>query len=154
MTAKSFWWKETLLKGDLLQHFDFPWTPAAKTTRLQKLVGCFRPRLSPDAQNRAFAKHKSCTQILDRALTIIIFFLYLHALLGNLTTSVLDHFYTSTHYCRNFKETYETKKGKFPYRNFKKLNEKYYNVKLKCIDWSLATKNGDCVKLQNIFSIT
>ena len=39
-----------------LQCFDFPWIPAAKAACLQELAGYFRPRLSYDAQNRAFAK--------------------------------------------------------------------------------------------------
>ena len=42
----------------VLERFSFFWTPAAKATRLQELAGNFRPRLSPDAQNRAFAKKK------------------------------------------------------------------------------------------------
>ena len=46
------------------------WTPAAKATCLQELTGCFRPRLSPDAQNRLFAKNENCIQILDTSLSI------------------------------------------------------------------------------------
>ena len=45
-----------------------------KATRLQELAGCFRPRLSPDAQNRAFAKNGSCIQILDTALPMLALF--------------------------------------------------------------------------------
>ena len=39
-----------------LQSFGFFWFPPAKATHLQELAGCFRPRQSSDAQNRAFAK--------------------------------------------------------------------------------------------------
>ena len=52
---------------DGLQHFSFPWTPATKQFAYE-MAGCLRHRLSPDAQNRAFAKNESCTQILDAAL--------------------------------------------------------------------------------------
>ena len=56
-----------------LQRYGFPRTPTAKATRLQELAGRFRPRLSPEAQNRAFAKKKvSSIQILDTALTTYI----------------------------------------------------------------------------------
>ena len=51
-----------------LQQFGFFWIPAAKVTHLQELAGCFRPRLSLDAQNGAFAKTGSCIQILDTTL--------------------------------------------------------------------------------------
>ena len=53
-----------------LQQFGFSWTPAAKATWLQELAGCFSHRLSPDAQNRAFAENGSCIQILDTTLAI------------------------------------------------------------------------------------
>ena len=36
-----------------------------RSTRLQELARCFRPRLSPEVQNRAFTKNGSCIQILD-----------------------------------------------------------------------------------------
>ena len=39
-----------------------------ETTRLEELVGCFGPRLSPGAQNRVFVKNGSRIQILDMAL--------------------------------------------------------------------------------------
>ena len=45
-----------------LQHF-----PAAKATCLKELAECFRPRNSPDAPNREFAKTGSCIQIQDTA---------------------------------------------------------------------------------------
>ena len=57
-----------------LQYFGFFWTSAAKATRLQELAGLFTPRLSPDAQNRDFAKNISCIQILDKPLTMHHFF--------------------------------------------------------------------------------
>ena len=63
-----------------LQHFAFFWTPAAKTIHLQELVGCFRPKLSPDTQNRAFTKNRSSVQILDTTLHIL-FFSYTYNLL-------------------------------------------------------------------------
>ena len=50
------------------QHFGFFRTQAAKAPHLQELVGCLRPRLSPDAQNRAFANNGSYTQIVDTTL--------------------------------------------------------------------------------------
>ena len=53
-----------------LQSFGFFWNPAAKATHLQELPGHFRSRLSPDAQNRAFAKNESCNQILDITLHV------------------------------------------------------------------------------------
>ena len=41
-------------------------TQATKTTHLQELAVCLRPRLSPDnAQNRVFVKSANCIQILD-----------------------------------------------------------------------------------------
>ena len=52
----------------ILQRFGYLCALAAKATRLQELAGRFRPRLSPDTQNRAFAKNGSCIQILDTAL--------------------------------------------------------------------------------------
>ena len=52
------------------QCFGFFCTSAAKATYLQELTGCFRPRLWPDTQNRAFAKNSSCTQILDTTLAL------------------------------------------------------------------------------------
>ena len=55
-----------------LQRFGFPWTPAAKATRSQELAGCSLSKLSPDVQKRAFAKNRSCIQILDTALTYIL----------------------------------------------------------------------------------
>ena len=55
----------------VLQCFGFSRTPAAKATRLQELAGRFRPRLSPDIQNRAFVKNGSCIQILDTAMCIV-----------------------------------------------------------------------------------
>ena len=51
-----------------IQHFGFPQTPTANATCLQELIGHFRPRLSPDAQNSAFAKNGGCIQILDTIL--------------------------------------------------------------------------------------
>ena len=36
--------------------FGFFWIPAAMPTRLQELAVCFRPRMSPDVQNKIFAK--------------------------------------------------------------------------------------------------
>ena len=51
-----------------LQCFGFPWNPAAKAIRWQELAERFRPKLSPDAQDREFAKNRSCIQILDAAL--------------------------------------------------------------------------------------
>ena len=52
------WIKFKFLLASLsaLQHFGFFWTPAAKATQLQELTGHFRPRLSPDSKNMAFAK--------------------------------------------------------------------------------------------------
>ena len=50
--------------------FGLHWTPAAKATCLQDLAGHFRSRLSPDAQNRTFAKNGSCNQILDMTLLL------------------------------------------------------------------------------------
>ena len=38
--------------------------PSYKAICLQELAGCFKPSLLPDAQNRTFAKNKSCIQIL------------------------------------------------------------------------------------------
>ena len=35
---------------------------------VKELAGCFRLRLSPDAQNRAFGKNGSCIQIIDTTL--------------------------------------------------------------------------------------
>ena len=55
-----------------LQCFGF-WAPAAKVTGLQELAGCIRSRLSPDAQNRAFAKIERCIQILDTTLLALYF---------------------------------------------------------------------------------
>ena len=55
-----------------LQHFSFPRNPAAKAIRLQHLARRFRPRLSPDTQNRAFAKNRSCIQIRDMALYVYV----------------------------------------------------------------------------------
>ena len=52
---------------------------------------------------------------------------------GNLATPISDdllQFIIVGH----FKELYETNKGKFSYRNFKKLNEKCFNEELKSID--------------------
>ena len=68
---QKFWRKN--ISGPLatlsaLQRFDFHWTPATKATRLQELAECFRLRLSPDNQRRAFAKNGRCIQILDTAL--------------------------------------------------------------------------------------
>ena len=59
-----------------------------------------------------------------------------------MTTSISDHLpqFIMT---ENFKELYEINKDKFSYRNFKNFNEKYFIEELRCIDWSLATKNGD-----------
>ena len=53
-----------------LKGCDFYWTPAAKATLLPELAENFKPRLSPDAQIRAFAKDKSCIQILDTILIL------------------------------------------------------------------------------------
>ena len=53
-----------------LQCFGFFWTSAAKTTSLQEFTGCFRTTLSPDTQNRIFAKNGSCIQLLDTTLHI------------------------------------------------------------------------------------
>ena len=58
----------TLATLNTLQSFGFPWIPATKVTRLQELAGHFRSRVSPDAQNRAFAKNGNCIQILDTTL--------------------------------------------------------------------------------------
>ena len=56
-----------------IQHFGFPWTLAAKATCLQELPGCFRPRLSPYTQNKAFEKkwkkHSNPRYKLDMLLT-------------------------------------------------------------------------------------
>ena len=54
-----------VLKCLIAVQFGFFWTLAATTTCLQELAGGFRPRLLPDAQNMAFAKNRSCSQILD-----------------------------------------------------------------------------------------
>ena len=43
---------------------------AAKINCLQELAGHFRSMLSPDAQNRAFAKNGSCIQNLDTTLSV------------------------------------------------------------------------------------
>ena len=64
------------------------------------------------------------------------------AVSGNLATSI-SYLLPQFIIIENFKELYETNKGKFSNRNFKKLNEKYFNVELKCIDWFLATKNNN-----------
>ena len=67
-TSQIEWFFESYLRSFEyfpLQRFCFHCTPAAKATCLQELAGCFRLRLSPDTQNRAFAKSKSCIQILD-----------------------------------------------------------------------------------------
>ena len=44
-----------------------PLDPSCKGNT-QELAECFRPSLSPDAQNRAVAKNGSCIQIVDTAL--------------------------------------------------------------------------------------
>ena len=57
----------------------FLWTPVPKATCLQELAVCFRSRLSPDPQNRAFAKNESYIQILDRTLQIFTFiYIYIY----------------------------------------------------------------------------
>ena len=48
-----------------LQHLGLSYTPTANLTRLQELVGAFRPELSPNTQNRPFEKNGSCIQIQD-----------------------------------------------------------------------------------------
>ena len=53
-----------------LQHFGFFWTPGTKATCLQELPGHFMPRLLPNAQNRVYAKKRSCIQMLDTTLNI------------------------------------------------------------------------------------
>ena len=53
-----------------LERFSFFWTPAAKATCLTELTDRFRPRLLPDAQNRAFAKNGSCPEFLDTTLMV------------------------------------------------------------------------------------
>ena len=57
-----------LFKCSAVLCFGFFWTPAAKATCLQDLAGCFRRRLSPEAQSRVFVKNGSCIQILDATL--------------------------------------------------------------------------------------
>ena len=65
-----------------------------------------------------------------------------HSISGNLATSI-SYLLPQFIIIENFKELYETYKGKFSNRNFKKLNKKYFNVELKCIDWFLANKNNN-----------
>ena len=55
-----------------LKHFGFFWTPAAEAICLQEFTECFRPRLSPDTQNKAFTKNKSRIQILDTNLESLV----------------------------------------------------------------------------------
>ena len=55
-------------KTSQIESFDFPWTPGAKATCLQESGERFRPRSSPDAQNRAFAKNGSWIQVLHTTL--------------------------------------------------------------------------------------
>ena len=54
--------------------FGLPLNPSCIGNLLQELAGCFRPRLSPDAQDRAFAKNGSCIQIVHTALVGLSFF--------------------------------------------------------------------------------
>ena len=44
-----------------------PLNPSCKGNLLTRMAGHFRSRLSPDAQNRAFTKNWSCTEILNVA---------------------------------------------------------------------------------------
>ena len=64
--------------------FSKSWTTNVTDKHFEKTLGnlliragCFRPRLSPDAQHTAFAKNRSCIQILDTTLTRKIKFLKL-----------------------------------------------------------------------------
>ena len=63
ITFKTFDWFKCFTALWLLR--DLSW----KATRLKKLTGHFRPRLSPDTENRAFAKNGNCLKILDTTLT-------------------------------------------------------------------------------------
>ena len=74
----------------VLHHFGFFWITAAKARDLQKLAGYLKPRLSPDAQNRAFPKNWSCIQILDTTLVLVI----LSAILLPVKSSVPSRFHT------------------------------------------------------------
>ena len=94
------WWRRVLQISILkkvrflaqiiaLQCIGFPWAPAAKATPLQELAGCFRRRLWPDAQNRAFAKNGNCIQSLDTALTTYTWKLFLASLdVDSLVTNI------------------------------------------------------------------
>ena len=67
----SFGYSGSLATLSALQRFGFSWTTAAKATHSQELAGHFRPRLSPDNQNRAFTKKKgSYIKILETALLL------------------------------------------------------------------------------------
>ena len=61
-------WQKLWSTSSALQCFGFFWTLPGNATCLQELAGHFRPRLSPDPQNRASAKNRSCIQILDTTL--------------------------------------------------------------------------------------
>ena len=62
---------------------------------------------------------------------------------GNMTTSKSDHL-PQFIIIENFKDLYETNKGKFSFRKFKKIQWKKLQWRIKkCIDWSLATRNDD-----------
>ena len=71
-TSQIEWLLESNLKSfdslSDLQRFGFFYIPAVKAIRLQELAKRFKPRLPPDIQNRAFAKNRSCIQILDKTL--------------------------------------------------------------------------------------
>ena len=62
---------------------------SCKGTLLQELAGHLRPRLSPDAQNRAFPKNWSWIQILDTTLVLWI----LSAIFLAVKSSVAPAFY-------------------------------------------------------------
>ena len=67
----------------------FFWTLATKAACLQELVGCFRPRLSPGAQNRAFTKKCKLYSNLFLSVQLLFSFSVLPSYLSSFSTLLL-----------------------------------------------------------------